>query len=119
MTGAHILELHSIPPLGELLDTEALEQLCSSYSALHGVGLHVFDQQGERLLDASPHARLLEELATSDPVGVRKLGETQLHIERAHLEGTEPRLIRCFSGVRYLARALPFEGEILGRLVLG
>lgn len=119
MTGANLLELDSIPPLGELLDIEALEQLCSSFLALHGVGLQLFDQQGERLLDASPHARLLEESVTSDPIGVRGLGETNLQIERAPLGSTGLRFIQCFSGARYLAKALLFEGEALGRIALG
>jgi len=106
--------------LGDLIDAEALRQLCRTLGDLYGIGLKIFDEGGTKLSDVR--------VATADHCGylfsvhsTQKLCTALVNRLRAcelpH-DGSVAQ-IECFSGLRYKVVPLLHDGALLGRVIFG
>ncbi len=107
-------------PLADLLDLRAFAEVCQSFAELYRVGLKVFDESGNRLVDvkvgnadfcgyiwtkASGREQCMATVGRvkSDPIG----------------EDPAPSTFQCFSGCRYVVQPVLYEGDVIGRVVFG
>ncbi len=107
-------------PLAEILDVEAFREVCKSFSELYGIGIKVFDTEGNKIADVRA--------STSDHCGyLFSVHSTQVlctnlvsHIKVCPLEASpEPVQVDCFSGLRYQILPIVYEGALFGRVIFG
>lgn len=109
--------------LKNILDLESFREIISTFCDLHRVGVKIFDHEANPISDVRIGSgafcgHLFEYSAT------RKLC-TQLvgNLKQAPFEirdGKEiPRVVSCFTGMRYIVIPLFYENDYLGRLVFG
>jgi signal transduction histidine kinase len=107
-------------PLGDLLDLRAFADVCHSFAELYRVGLKIFDDAGNKLVDVKVGNADFCGYIWSKAAGRERCIETVGRVKSDEL-GDEPvaTVIECFSGCRYLARPILYEGDVLGRVVFG
>lgn len=110
----------AVPAMSQLMDKSALSSVCESMAALYQVGVKVFDVEGTRLADArgpnGPHCELLFSVHPTQ----RKCTQLVGHLKSFDLDTTpEPRVLNCFSGLRYQVVPLVYQKQLLGRLIVG
>jgi signal transduction histidine kinase len=107
-------------PLGDLLDLRAFGDVCHSFAELYRVGLKVFDEAGNKLVDVKVGNADFCGYIWSKPAGREQCIATVGHVKSDAI-GEEPKatVIDCFSGCRYLAQPILYEGDVLGRVVFG
>jgi signal transduction histidine kinase len=107
-------------PLGDLLDLRAFAEVCQSFAELYRVGLKVFDESGNRLVDVK--------VGNADFCGyiwTKAAGREQCMATVARVKsdpiGEEPvvHAFECFSGCRYVVQPVMYEGDVMGRVVFG
>ncbi|OGQ10466.1 MAG: hypothetical protein A2138_23020 [Deltaproteobacteria bacterium RBG_16_71_12] len=109
--------------LADLLEGDSFKEVMSAFADLYRVGVKVFDASGHKLVDIrvgnsqfcgylwefGPTRQACTRLVTglkNDPF------ETQ--------DGVEvPRVVDCFTGLRYVVLPLLYEGDLIGRLIFG
>jgi signal transduction histidine kinase len=107
----------------DLIDADSFRDVLSSFSDLHRIGLKVFDTAGNRIVDVrvgnSGFCGYLWEIGgtrqactklvtglKSDPFPERD-GQASAHV------------VECFTGLRYVVVPVVYEGDVMGRLILG
>jgi signal transduction histidine kinase len=107
-------------PLGDLLDLRAFGDVCHSFAELYRVGLKVFDETGNKIVDVKVGNADFCGYIWSKPAGREQCIATVGHVKSDPI-GEEPKAtaIECFSGCRYLAQPILYEGDVLGRVVFG
>ncbi len=107
-------------PLADLLDLKAFEEVCRSFAELYRIGLKVFDETGNKLVDVkvgnadfcgyiwSKAAGREQCMATVGRVKSQEVGEEPV-----------PTTFECFSGCRYVVEPVLYEGDVMGRVVFG
>ena len=118
--------------LQDLLDLPSFTEVCRSFVELYRIGLKVFDQQGDRVVDLPAgnadfcgyvfgFAR--GQRGCSSTVARLKSGPiAHSHGARAPQSADAPKgtvTVPCFTGLRYFICPLVFEGDDLGRVVFG
>ncbi|HET8540503.1 MAG TPA: ATP-binding protein [Anaeromyxobacter sp.] len=107
-------------PLADLLDLRAFAEVCQSFAELYRVGLKVFDETGNRLVDVK--------VGNADFCGyiwTKASGREQCMATVARVKSEpipeEPaaRQFECFSGCRYVVQPVLYEGDVMGRVVFG
>jgi signal transduction histidine kinase len=107
-------------PLGDLLDLRSFAEVCHSFSELYRVGLKVFDEEGNRLVDVKVGNADFCGYLWSKPAGREQCIETVGRVKSDPLpEEPRPVAFACFSGCRYVVRPILYEGDLLGRVVFG
>jgi two-component system sensor histidine kinase BarA len=107
-------------PLGDLLDLGAFAEVCQSFSELYRVGLKVFDEAGDKLVDVKIGNADFCGYIWSKPAGREQCIETVGRVKSAPAgEEPVPTTFSCFSGCRYVVRPVLYEGDVLGRVVFG
>jgi len=112
--------LQARSPLGDLLDLRAFAEVCQSFVELYRVGLKVFDEAGNKLVDVKVgNADFCGYIWTKSAgreqcmATVGRVKNDALPEERVQLK------IDCFSGCRYVVQPILYEGDALGRIVFG
>ncbi len=107
-------------PLGDLLDLHAFGEVCHSFAELYRVGLKVFDEAGNRLVDVKVGNADFCGWIWSKPAGREQCIATVGKV-KSEAVGEEPRPTRiaCFSGCEYVVQPILYEGDALGRVVFG
>jgi two-component system, NarL family, sensor histidine kinase BarA len=104
--------------LEDVIDREALEDLCKSVHALFGIGIRVYSSQGALLANVANElgiCRYVNEIAGSRVAcGSTVTGAKSVDPGTAG-EITHP----CFTGLAYRIISLEHEGRRVGRIVLG
>ncbi len=107
-------------PLPDLLDLKAFEEVCRSFAELYRVGLRVFDEEGNRLVDVRVGNADFCGYIWARPKGREQCMAT---VGRAKSDpiGDDPVAspVDCFSGCKYLAQPVLYEGDVIGRVVFG
>jgi len=107
-------------PLGDLLDLRAFSDVCQSFAELYRVGLKVFDEAGNKLVDVkvgnADFCGYIWTKASGREQCVATVGRVK---SDALAEEPVPVTISCFSGCRYVVQPLLYEGDALGRVVFG
>lgn len=115
--------LHRAVGLAELLDAPTFQEVCRSFVDLYRVGIKVFDAEGHRLVDEKAGSGEFCSWVFARPSGRALCIGTVNHVKGFPLPvvpgagGIEA--TSCFSGARYLMMPVTFEGDVLGRVVLG
>ncbi len=107
-------------PLSDLLDLTSFEEVCRSFAELYRVGLKVFDDDGNRLVDVKVGNADFCGYIWTKPAGREQCMATVARV-KADPIGEEPKAVtfECFSGCRYVVQPILYEGDVVGRVVFG
>jgi signal transduction histidine kinase len=112
--------LQAKAPLGDLLDLRAFAEVCQSFVELYRVGLKVFDQEGNKLVDVKVGNADFCGYIWTKSAGREQCMATVGRVKNDPLpEEPVQRIIDCFSGCRYIAQPILYEGDAIGRIVFG
>ncbi len=125
--------LHRRPRLGELLDGDSFTDVVRGFCELYKVGIKVFDERGGKLVDIHVGNGDFCGYVFSFPEGRHRCTATVGRVKDGPLALTddaraplmqEPAphgliTVPCFTGLRYLVMPVLWEGDVLGRVVLG
>ncbi len=107
-------------PLGDLLDLKAFADVCHSFAELYRVGLKVFDETGNKLVDVKVGNADFCGYIWSKPSGREQCMATVALVKNEPVpEEPEARAFQCFSGCRYVVQPVLYEGDAIGRVVFG
>jgi signal transduction histidine kinase len=107
-------------PLADLLDLRAFAEVCQSFAELYRVGLKVFDETGNRLVDVKVGNADFCGYIWTKAAGREQCMATVARVKSDEI-GEEPaaRAFDCFSGCRYVVQPVLYEGDVIGRVVFG
>ena len=107
-------------PLADLLDLRSFAEVCHSFAELYRVGLKVFDEAGNKLVDVKVGNADYCGYIWSKPLGREGCIATVGRVKSDPVgEEPEPTVIHCFSGCRYVVQPILYEGDVMGRVVFG
>jgi signal transduction histidine kinase len=107
----------------DLVDLDSFREVLSTFADLYRVGVKVFDTAGNKLVDVrvgnSAFCGYLWEFGGTRQACTRLV--TALKNDPfGNVDGVEqPRLVDCFSGLRYVVLPIIYEGDLMGRLIFG
>lgn len=110
--------LDAVLRLEDLVDREALDELCKSFHALFGIAVRIYSAEGALLSDASTE----QEVCTyvNGTVEGRKACGATVSAVKQHDPGDEGDVVHpCFTGATYRIIAIRYEGRRIGRLIIG
>ncbi len=104
--------------LEDIVDRDALEELCKSIHVLFGIGVRVYSSEGALLANAASELEICAlvnevssgRVACASTVGMAKSVDPGLVGDVTHA---------CFTGLMYRIVALDYESRRVGRIVLG
>jgi signal transduction histidine kinase len=109
--------------MADLVDLDSFREVLTSFADLYRVGVKVFDTAGHKLVDVrvgnSGFCGYLWEFGGTRQACTRLV--TALKSDAfSKADGVEqPRVVDCFSGLRYVVLPLVYEGDLMGRLIFG
>jgi signal transduction histidine kinase len=104
--------------LEELVDREALAELCQSFQSLFGIGVRIYSQENLLLADATSEQQLCQYVGTTSEG--RKLCASTVGIAKSKVPGAAgDELHPCFTGAAYRIIAIEYDGRRVGRMVIG
>jgi signal transduction histidine kinase len=107
-------------PLSDLLDLKAFEEVCRSFAELYRVGLKVFDETGNKLVDVKVGNADFCGYIWTKPAGREQCMATVGRVKsQALADEAKPATFDCFSGCRYVVEPVLYEGDLMGRVVFG
>jgi len=107
-------------PLADLLDLRAFAEVCHSFAELYRVGLKVFDEAGNRLVEVKVGNADFCGYIWTKPSGREQCMATVGRVKSDPIgEEPAPRTFECFSGCRYVVQPILYEGDVMGRVVFG
>ncbi len=107
-------------PLGDLLDLRAFGDVCHSFAELYRIGLKVFDEAGNKLVDVKVGNADFCGWIWSKPAGREQCIATVGKVKGEPIgEEPAPTRVPCFSGCEYVVQPILYEGDVLGRVVFG
>jgi two-component system sensor histidine kinase BarA len=107
-------------PLGDLLDLRAFSDVCQSFAELYRVGLKVFDESGNKLVDVKVGNADFCGYIWTKASGREQCVATVGRVKADDIpEVPAPTTVPCFSGCRYVVQPVLYEGDALGRVVFG
>jgi signal transduction histidine kinase len=112
--------LNQRAPLADLLDLRAFGEVCHSFAELYRVGLKVFDEEGNKLVDVKVGNADFCGYIWTKPVGREACIATVGRVKSDPIgEEATPSTVSCFSGCRYVVQPILYEGDVMGRVVFG
>jgi signal transduction histidine kinase len=107
-------------PLADLLDLKAFEEVCRSFAELYRVGLKVFDETGNKIVDVKVGNADFCGYIWTKPAGREQCIATVGRVKSEDVgEEAAPSTFECFSGCRYVVEPVLYEGDVMGRVVFG
>ncbi len=107
-------------PLSDLLDLKAFEEVCRSFAELYRVGLKVFDETGNKVVDVKVGNADFCGYIWTKPAGREQCMKTVGRVKsQALADEAKPVTFDCFSGCRYVVEPVMYEGDLMGRVVFG
>jgi two-component system, NarL family, sensor histidine kinase BarA len=104
--------------LEDLVDRDALQEVCKSFFALFGIPVRIFNDDGQLLADAVQEQLLCHYLQTLRD-GRAACGATVTAVKSADPGSTGDATHPCFTGALYRIIALDYDGRRLGRVIIG
>ncbi len=109
--------------LAELVELESFREVIKSFADLYRVGVKVFDAEGTKLVDVrvgnAGFCGYLWEFGSTRQA-CTKLVTGLKNDAFEEVQGKEvPRVVDCFSGLRYVVLPIAYEGDLMGRLIFG
>ncbi len=110
--------LDEVLRLEDLVDREAMDELCKSFLALFGIAVRVYSSEGMMLADASAEQEVCAYVNTT--VDGRKACGSTVSAVKLRDPGDEGDVLHpCFTGAAYRIIAIRYEGRKIGRLIIG
>ncbi len=107
-------------PLADLLDLRSFEEVCRSFADLYRIGLKVFDEGGNKIVDVKIGNADFCGYIWSKPAGREQCMETVGRVKSSPIpESFAATSFECFSGCRYVVAPILYEGDERGRVVFG
>ncbi len=107
-------------PLGDLLDLRAFSEVCQSFAELYRVGLKVFDESGNKLVDVKVGNADFCGYIWTKASGREQCVATVGKVKTTPVEEVAKAVtFACFSGCRYVVQPVLHEGDAIGRVVFG
>ena len=104
--------------LEDVVDREALDDLCKSIHVLFGIGIRVYSSQGALLSNVAVDLDLCQYI--NDVPGSRAACGQTVSMAKSVDPGDDGEVTHpCFTGLAYRIIALEHEGRRVGRIVLG
>ncbi|MFI5302481.1 MAG: histidine kinase dimerization/phospho-acceptor domain-containing protein, partial [Polyangiales bacterium] len=104
--------------LEDLIDREALAEMCESFAALFGIPVRIFSSDGALVADAVQEQAMCAYLQTLRD-GRAACGATVGGVKAADPGSTGEATHPCFTGANYRIVGLDYDGRRLGRLIIG
>jgi two-component system sensor histidine kinase BarA len=104
--------------LEDLVDREALQEMCKSFHVLFGIPVRIYAADGQLLADAVQEQQLcayIQGLREGRAACNATVGAVKVADPGAGGDATHP----CFTGAVYRIVGLDYDGRRLGRLILG
>jgi signal transduction histidine kinase len=106
--------------LADLLDLRSFTEVCQSFAELYRVGLKVFDEAGNKLVDVKVGNADFCGYIWAKPAGREQCMDTVARVKGEPMaEEPVSRTFECFSGCRYVVQPVLYEGDVMGRVVFG
>lgn len=116
--GGGVDTLDAILRLEDLVDREALDELCKSFHALFGIAVRIYSADGLLLADASTEQEVCAYVNTA--VEGRKACGSTVSAVKQHDPGDDGDVLHpCFTGAAYRIIGIQYEGRRIGRLIIG
>jgi two-component system sensor histidine kinase BarA len=112
------LEIDATLRLEDLVDRDALVELCESFFTLFGIPVRVLSKDGVLLADATREHDLCGYINTFAS-GRAACGATVGAVKIADTGDEESVVHPCFSGLHYRVVAIDYEARRIGRFILG
>jgi two-component system, NarL family, sensor histidine kinase BarA len=107
-------------PLGDLLDLRSFSEVCQSFAELYRIGVKVFDEGGNKLVDVKIGNADFCGYLWQTPDGRSQCMATVQRVKTEPLvEEPVPSTVNCFAGCRYAIQPVLYEGDVIGRIVFG
>ncbi len=103
--------------LEDLVEREALGELCRSFFVLFGIGVRIFSSAGALLAEAANEQAICA-LVGKEAAGRVACSETVGDV-KALVPDSEDVVHPCFTGAQYRVCRVVYEGRYVGRLVIG
>ncbi|MFO0681563.1 MAG: ATP-binding protein [Sandaracinus sp.] len=111
------LELADVARLEDIVDRRALNEVCRSFFELFSISLRVFTREGVMLADAHEEREICR-YVNSLGDGRRACSALVSEVKRTDpVDG--PTVHACFTGAEYRIVPIVYQGQRLGRFVLG
>lgn len=109
--------------LAELVEPQSFRDVMKSFCDLHRIGVKVFDIGGKKLVDVrvgnGPFCGYLFEHAGSRQACTQLVEGLKRHPFETQDGQEMPRVVQCFTGLRYVVLPITYDGENMGRLIFG
>jgi two-component system, NarL family, sensor histidine kinase BarA len=107
----------------DLVELESFREVMATFADLYRVGCKIFDAAGNKLVDIrignSAFCGHLWEYGNTRQACTRIVTGLKNDPFEIH-EGCEvPRVVDCFSGLRYVVVPIVYEGDLMGRMIFG
>ena len=112
------MQLDRVLGLADLVETSALDDVCTAFRDLFGIGLRVFTADGTLLAQSVSEEAFCAYVREFNE-GRRQCNQFRAQIARYAVAGSEPLAVRCFAGCAYLTAPVVFEGDAMGKVVYG
>ncbi len=117
-TGISPVEIDATLRLEDLVDREALGELCESFFTLFGIPVRILSKEGKVLADATREHDLCTYINTFAS-GRAACGATVGAVKIADPDDEGALIHPCFSGLQYRVVAIDYEARRIGRFILG
>jgi two-component system, NarL family, sensor histidine kinase BarA len=105
--------------LEDLVDRNALDELCKTVVSLFGIPIRIYSNEGGMLADATSGEQELCAYVNRTTVGRRACESTVAAVKARDAGDTGDVLHPCFTGAAYRVIALEYDGRRVGRLIVG
>lgn len=114
----HILETALTPTLGDLVDKGSFQDVLKNYQKLFDITARVFDKNGNLIAEAAKNAPLCAKFCETE-AGKKHCIATRMKVKRTLPESKRLNVVDCLTGLRYTLAPITFQGDVIGKLVLG
>jgi signal transduction histidine kinase len=105
--------------LEDLVDRNALDELCKTVVSLFGIPIRIYSNEGGMLADATSGEQELCAYVNQTTVGRRACESTVAAVKARDPGETGDVVHPCFTGAAYRVIALEYDGRRVGRLIVG
>jgi two-component system, NarL family, sensor histidine kinase BarA len=113
-----ILESVLAPTLSDLVDKGSFQEVLQNYQRLFDLTVRVFDRPGNLIAEAAKTVPVCGHFCHSE-AGKKLCIATRMKVKRLLPETKRLLSVECLSGLRYTLAPIAFQGDVIGKLVLG
>ncbi len=104
--------------LEDMVDRDALDELCRSFASLFGISVRIYSKEGALVADTAGEQELCVYVNTTTD-GRRACSSTVAAVRSRDAGPSGDVMHPCFTGAAYRIIALEYDGRVVGRLIVG